>query len=355
MSEFNLLKSSIWGVGQYYDPLRARWRSDAFYNQLRTQAHRSFSADEILVDPAALRVAWHPTLVQLSGIVDLRIYNIFSSNDQANKLLYPIGSLLEDGGPTCGIGACGVTQWPKTVSATLSGSLKTTIDLSESNLWNVDATGIISSHTDIYKGRVANLLWELIALPMPPDPENRKIYLSAGLGGGLHTLYKWQGERNLYDMQEMNRLRQIRLTERNLGNQFVALAHRLDDQLSKGDWAAAETGIRELETSDNAYPAWFVHIGLGLIHEGNLFKSSQVFYEWYPLSPFSLKLLLGVVLSHQGRCEDAAEAFKASASMGFSEHRYSWVWWDFPIVKKLKDHNLVLPNCYFHKIRESAS
>ncbi|MDK2745304.1 MAG: alpha/beta hydrolase [Nitrospira sp. BO4] len=355
MSEYNLLKSSMWGVGPYYDSLRARWRSDAFYDQLRTQVQRSFSAHDILVDPAALRVAWHPSLVQLSSIVDLRIYNIFSSNDQANKIFYPIGSLFEDGGRTCGIGACGVTQWPKTVSATYSGSLKTTVDLSESNLWNVDASDIISSHTDIYKGRVANLLWELIALPAALDPEIRKVYLPGGLGIGLHSYYKWQGQQNLYDMQEMNRLRQTRLTVRNLGNESVAIAHRLDDQLSRGDWVSAETSIRLLEISGNPYPAWFVHFGLGLVHEGNLFRSSQVFYEWYPLGRFSLKVLLGVVLSHQGRCKDAEEALNASTLLIYTAHMSSWVWWDYPIVQKLADHNLALPNCYFRKFHEGTN
>lgn len=354
MSEYNLLKNALWGIGKNYDSLRARWRSDAFYKQLKTQAQRSFSADEILVDPAALRVAWHPSLVQLSGIVDLRIYNIFSSNDQANKVFYPMGSLFEDGGRTCGIGACAIAQWPKTVLASNSGSLETTANLSESNLWNVDASAIISSHTDIYKGRVANLLWELIALPMPTSPEIKKLYLSAGFGGGLHALYKSQGQQNLYDMQEINRLRWIRLTRNNFG-EFVALAYRLDFQLSTNDWVAAETSIRKLETLDNEYPAWFVHFGFGLVHEGHIFRSSQITYEWYPLSRFSLKLLLGTVLSHQGRCEDAAEAFKAGTSLGFSQFGRSWVWWDFPIVKKVKDHNLVFPNCYFHKIRESTS
>lgn len=301
------------------------------------------------MDPAALRVAWHPSLVQLSGIVDLRIYNIFSSNDQANKLLYPIGSLFEDGGRTCGIGACGVSQWPRTVSATYSGSLKTAVELSESNLWNVDASDIISSHTDIYKGRVANLLWELIAIPTLTEPEFKEVYLSAGFGSSLQAIYRSQKDRNIYDMQEANRFRKIRLTEENALKQSVSLAHRLDDQLRNGEWIEAEASIRELETATIIYPGWFMHFGVGLVHEGNLFKSSKVYYQWYPLGPFSLKILLGVVLSHQGRCEDAAEAFIASTSLGISQWRSSWVWWDYPIVKKLGDHNLVFQNCTFRK------
>jgi hypothetical protein len=355
MSEYNLLKSSIFGVSQYYDSLRARWRSNDFYDQLRTQAQRSFSADEILIDPAELRVAWHPTLIQLSGIVDLRIYNIFSSNDQANKLFYPIGSLFEEGGRTCGIGACGVNQWPKTVSASHSGSLKTAVDLSESNLWNVDATDIISSHTDIYKGRVANLLWELIAIPISAEPAFKEVHLSAGFGSGLQAIYRMLKDRNTYDMHQANRLRKIWLTEQNALKESGSLAHRLDDQLRNGAWVEAEASIRELETATNIYPGWFVHFGLGLVHEGNLFKSSQVFYEWLPLGPYSLKALLFIVLSHQGRCEDAVEAHKAARALGAWERRYSSVWWDFPIVKKLKDHNLVLPNCYFQKINEGTN
>jgi hypothetical protein len=74
---------------------------------------------------------------------------------------------MERGGLTCAIGACGVSQWPKLVSATPAGSLESGVDLAQSNLWNVDASKVIFSHTDIYKGRIANLVWELIALPHP--------------------------------------------------------------------------------------------------------------------------------------------------------------------------------------------
>lgn len=78
---------------------------------------------------------------------------------------------MELGGPTCAIGACGVSQWPKLVSATPAGSLGAGVDLAQSNLWNVDASEVIFSHTDIYKGRIANLVWELIALPRPQYAE----------------------------------------------------------------------------------------------------------------------------------------------------------------------------------------
>ncbi len=215
---------------------------------------------------------------------------------------------------------------------------------------NVDATGIISSHTDIYKGRVANLLWELIALPTPQDPAIKKIELTIGSGSGLQTLYGVQGERNLYEMHEMNRLRQIDLTERNPINELGSVAHRLDDDLRNGDWVAAETDVLKLENIGKAYPGWFVHVGFGLVHEGKLFKSSQVGYEWYPLGSFSLKLLRGFALAQQGRCADAEEAFIDSTKLMFSEVRQiTNPWWRYPIAEKLGDHNLVFQNCYFRK------
>ncbi len=351
MGEYILWESKI-GVGKNFDALRAEWNSDVFYQRLKTQARRSFSPDEILVDPAELRVAWHPSLVQLSGVVDLRIYNIFSSNDQANKLLYRVGSLFEDDGPTCGIGACGVRQWPNTVSAASSGSLKTTVDLSDSNLWNVDATDIISSHTDIYKGRVANLLWELISMPTPKNPEVKEVPLLVGPGSGFgyRKVYEWMGEENLRAMQVVNNFRKMGLAGRTFVNQYGALAHRLDEALSTGDWSRAERNIEELERIDKGYPGWFLHIGLGLVHEGKFLKSSQVAYEWYPLGSFSLKLLRGFALARQGRCADAEAAFIDSTRLMFSEVRYiKNAWWQFPIVEKLGDHNLVFHNCYFRK------
>jgi hypothetical protein len=79
-------------------------------------------------------------------------------------------------------------------------------------------------------------------------------------------------------------------------------------------------------------------------------KSSQVAYEWYPLGSFSLKLLRGFALARQGRCEDAEAAFIHSTNLMFHEVRYiKNAWWQFPIVEKLWDHNLVFQNCYFQK------
>ena len=107
------------------------------------QYGREFTRKELLLDILQLRLQWHPTLVELSGLTDLRIYNIFSTYDDANRFLHPIGSFMERGGPECAIGACGVSQWPKLISATSAGSLESGVDLVQSNLWNVDASKVI--------------------------------------------------------------------------------------------------------------------------------------------------------------------------------------------------------------------
>jgi hypothetical protein len=167
MGEFTLLP--FFGSSETEDPFefKREWDSQAFLQEMVHQYGREFTRKDLLVDVLQLRLLWHPTLVQLSGLTDFRAYNIFSTHDDANRFLYPIGSFMERGGLTCAIGACGVSQWPKLVSATPAGSLESGVDLAQSNLWNVDASKVIFSHTDIYKGRIANLVWELIALPHP--------------------------------------------------------------------------------------------------------------------------------------------------------------------------------------------
>ena len=80
------------------------------------------------------------------------------------------------------------------------------------------------------------------------------------------------GEENLRAMQAVNNFRKMGLAGRTFVNQYGALAHRLDEALSTGDWSKAERNIEELEGIDKGYPGWFMHIGLGLVHEGKFFE-----------------------------------------------------------------------------------
>jgi hypothetical protein len=241
--------------------------------------------------------------VELSGLTDLRIYNIFSTHDDANRFLYPIGSFMEHGGPTCAIGACGVFQWPDLVSATSAGSLDSALDLAQSNLWNVDASKIIFSHTDIYKGRIANLVWELIALPHPQYVHTVMPPWRV-LGSDFHQSISTQ---NRLAMLNINHFRQMGEAGMKSVNESSTLAFVVDEELRKGNWVAAEKWIREIARLQYFYPGWFVNIGLGLVRKGLFFDSSDVSTEWDPLSKDSIHLLLVYVLVKQGRCDEAAQ------------------------------------------------
>jgi pimeloyl-ACP methyl ester carboxylesterase len=91
----------------------------------------------------------------------LHIVVVHSSNDSANGLLYPIASLFTSDRASCGLGACGAPNIPSTV-ADDSGNIKNPAILKTNHIANVDASAIIFSHTDIFKGRVAHLIWQII-------------------------------------------------------------------------------------------------------------------------------------------------------------------------------------------------
>ena len=275
-----------------------KWNPEDFRQEMIKQYGREFTRKELLVDVLQLRLQWHPTLVELSGLTDLRIYNIFSTHDDANRFLYPIGSFMEHGGPTCAIGACGVFQWPDLVSATSAGSLDSALDLAETNLWNVDASKVIFSHTDIYKGRIASLVWELIDLPHPqyvhyPDMPPFRL-----MGTDLHQNI---AIRNRLAMLEINYFRQMGEAGMKSANESSTMAFDVDENLRTGNWVAAEKGIREITKLQYFYPGWFVNIGLGLGRKGFSIGSSDVSTQWYPLSKASIHTLLVYVLVKQGK------------------------------------------------------
>jgi len=90
----------------------------------------------------------------------LRIFNVYSERDWANRFLFPISEALNFKMPYCSIGACGEPSAP-----VLTVDEAGTINEWRPNIgriWNVRADSIISSHSDIYKGRIAGLIWKLI-------------------------------------------------------------------------------------------------------------------------------------------------------------------------------------------------
>ena len=90
----------------------------------------------------------------------LRIFNIYSERDWANHFLFPLSEAFNFKMPYCSIGACGEPSAP-VLTVDEAGTIsdwKPNIG----RIWNVKADSIISSHSDIYKGRIAGLIWRLI-------------------------------------------------------------------------------------------------------------------------------------------------------------------------------------------------
>ena len=312
------------------------WDSDAFLQKMENQYGRKFTHKELLIDVRHLHLQWHPSLVELSGLTDFRIYNIFSTHDDANRFLYPMGSLMERGQPACAIGACGVPHWPNLVSATSAGSLESVIDLSQSNLWNIDASRIILSHTDIYKGRISSLMWELISLPRPQFSEIKVLGIS-----GNSDIYEMMAQHDQYAMRKINEFRQLGEAGLKSVNELSALAFGLDEELRKEDWVAAEKGIREITKLKYFYPGWFLQFDAGLIEKVLIFNSSTVRAEWTPLNEVSIHLLLAHVLAKQGKCDEAGQEARMGIAgvtdlQTFTEgYLTSWIslrnfLWNFP-------------------------
>lgn len=97
------------------------------------------------------------------------LFNIHSFHDSANRYLFPLASLFNDEPSECAAGACGVPAYP-TLCVDESGKVVLDptrpgdrVDATDRlNAWNVDATRIVFDHSDIYKGRLATLIADLL-------------------------------------------------------------------------------------------------------------------------------------------------------------------------------------------------
>ncbi|MGH7373161.1 MAG: hypothetical protein ACREJY_02940 [Candidatus Rokuibacteriota bacterium] len=117
-----------------------------------------------------------------SDETDSYLFNVHSLNDTANRVLFRIASAFNDDPETCAAGACGVPSYP-TLCVDESGRVRRDESARiqtrpELNAWNVDASRVVFDHTDIYKGRIAKLVADLIY-----DPLTRK--LAPGLDSSL--------------------------------------------------------------------------------------------------------------------------------------------------------------------------
>ncbi|MEX2124203.1 MAG: hypothetical protein WD795_09945 [Woeseia sp.] len=103
------------------------------------------------------------------------IFNMHSFNDDANRTLFRIASLFNDDPSTCAAGACGIPGYA-TICVDAEGEVRLGPDDASArsgvrlNAWNVDASRIVFEHSDIYKGRIAALVTELLYDPAGKKP-----------------------------------------------------------------------------------------------------------------------------------------------------------------------------------------
>ena len=137
------------------------------------------------------------TPARFTGETNSYLFNVHSFNDSANRVLFPLASMFNDDPATCAAGACGVPRYA-TVCVDESAGLHPPLareapSVTEFNAWNVDATRVVFDHSDIYKGRVATLVADLVygnektrwpKVPGAPDAGDR-CRDSADTGGQL--------------------------------------------------------------------------------------------------------------------------------------------------------------------------
>lgn len=126
-------------------------------------ASRDVEEVSIIFHQIVSLVAERTFLPQLEReIKRIRIFNIFSQNDYASRFLFPIASMFTpDDSVDCALGGCRALDYPTIEIGAAGHVIFPTIE-NKDNIWNVDASPIIFSHADIYKGRVAGLIWELL-------------------------------------------------------------------------------------------------------------------------------------------------------------------------------------------------
>jgi hypothetical protein len=93
------------------------------------------------------------------------LLNLHSQQDSANRILFRIASIFSPDPVSCAVGACGIPNRP-TLCVDTSGKViePPQVDAAapDLNVRNIDTTSVVYSHTDIYKGRMATLIADLL-------------------------------------------------------------------------------------------------------------------------------------------------------------------------------------------------
>lgn len=93
------------------------------------------------------------------------LLNLYSRKDTANRRLFRIASIFSPDPVSCAVGACGIPDRP-TLCVNAAGKIleppRVAAAAPELNVRNIDTSAIVYSHSDIYKGRMAALIADLL-------------------------------------------------------------------------------------------------------------------------------------------------------------------------------------------------
>ncbi|MEX5220169.1 MAG: hypothetical protein NW701_20310 [Nitrospira sp.] len=312
VSEYTLLSGNR-SLEKDLKMFKNTWSKEQFVQEMRVKYEGDFHVRDKLVDLNDIRVLWIPTLTQLAFYTDVRIYNVYSNHDAANRYLYPLGSITEDGGPACAIGACGLKQWKHSAKVEEGGTMIDPPDLKKSNVWNIDASDVITSHSDIYKGRVAGLLWELLSLKTPSFSdeelqfEEKADYRSIGwhLSNGPFW-FEYMRRDHIDSMAVVNHFRRMSQKLKLEINRYHSLLFDLDSYITRHNWSAAEATLRSLAELTYCTPGWWWQLKAGLVDGGIFFDRSNLWIVRAKICGFpQLFYVWAVVNQKLGFCSEA--------------------------------------------------
>lgn len=97
------------------------------------------------------------------------LFNAHSINDTPNRVLFRLASLFNSDSYSCAVGACGISSYD-TLCVSDSGRIIAVEKSADTNapnpdgifVWNANSENIVFSHSDIYKGRVAKMVSDLL-------------------------------------------------------------------------------------------------------------------------------------------------------------------------------------------------
>lgn len=276
-----------------------------------------------------IRMLWDPGILGLSLITDFRIINIYSEKDYANRFLYPLGAIFNFDSIRCAVGGCGMEVF-KTLLVNPGGHLINQPNFQLENVYNVDASPIIHDHSDIYKGRVANLLSEIVLAegiiesPNEVSPiheyhvfSEKKLYFSEhDMLSDLVSSRMNSRQKTLGEVKEFNQQNPDAFTK------FVETAFQFDELMTQSNWDLAIPRLQDLiKQAEEGVDVPFWKIVLGIRKPFPEFLSAEEFYLAVGYD------LLGLLNLKVGKIPEAQKAYGlADAKWGFDdEKKLKWL------------------------------